>query len=87
LRQAVREAADEEAPLSADQIDDVLGDLWLLLLEDDLRRLRSFHGDDLGAWLAMVASQVAMNRVRELAREPPTEPLDEDRHAASLPEN
>ncbi len=87
LREAIREAADADAPLRTDQVDDVVGDLWLLLLEDDLRRLRSFHGDDLGAWLAMVACQVAMNRIRELAREPPTEPLDEELHAHAASDN
>ena len=80
LREAVREIADAEQPLSDDQIDDVLGELWLLLLEDDLRRLRSFRGDDLGAWLAMVGAQVALNRVDVLAREPPIESFDETIH-------
>jgi excisionase family DNA binding protein len=81
LRDVVSEIAEVEQPLTDDQIDDVLGDTWLLLLEDDLRRLRSFRGDDLGAWLAMVASQVALTRVRELAREPETESFDEALHS------
>src|SRR4051812_32983861 len=56
LRETVREIADVERPLADDEVDDIVGDTWLLFLEDDLRRLRSFRGDDLGAWLAMVAS-------------------------------
>src|SRR5262249_13229820 len=80
LRDAVRDVADAEEPLTEDQIDDVVGDMWLLLLEDDLRRLRSFRGDDLGEWLAMVASQIALNRVRELARQARTESFDEAVH-------
>ena len=43
-------------------MDDVLGDLWLLLLEDDLRRLRGLRANHEGAvrtWLALFASQLA----------------------------
>ena len=49
---------DEVAPA---QVDDVLGDLWLRLMEDDMRRLRAFAASksSLAAWLAMQASQVA----------------------------
>ena len=53
-----------------------------MLLEEDLSRLRPFRGDDLGAWLAMVASQVALNRVDALMREPETESFDETIHTS-----
>lgn len=79
-RRAVRDVADAECPLTDDQVDDIVGDTWLLLLEDDLRRLRSFRGDDLGAWVAMIASQVAMNTARELARDQP-DSFDETVHS------
>src|SRR4051812_31592295 len=73
LRDAVREAASAEREITDDQIDDVLGDFWLLLLEDDLRRLRGFSGDDLGAWLTMLAGQLAVNHLRRLGRQPKLE--------------
>jgi len=73
----VREIAEIEQPLTNDEVDDVVGDMWLLLLEDDLRRLRSFRGEDLGAWLAMVASQVALSCIDERVRAPQTESFDE----------
>jgi hypothetical protein len=55
------------------------------LLEDDLRRLRGFSGDDLGAWLVMVATQVAANHVRRLARQPKVEFIDTIAQVAALP--
>jgi hypothetical protein len=80
LRAAIREASDRE--LSDHEVDDTLGDFWLLLLEDDLRRLREFRGSDLAGWLSMLAGQVAVNRARKLAREPVMEPLHELRNLA-----
>src|SRR5262249_47474166 len=43
---------DEELPPA--QVDDVLGDLWLRLMDDDMRRLRAFGASKsapLSAWL------------------------------------
>ncbi len=77
LREIVREFGD------IDEVDDVLGDFWLLLLEDDLRRLRSVGGADLGRWLAMFVAQVAANHARKLARRPPMVSLDEVRDQAA----
>jgi integrase len=74
LRFAVREAAEPIHSLDETEIEDVIGDLWLLLLEDDLRRLRSFEKSrgrsDLWSWLAMLATQVACTRAHKLARSP-----------------
>src|SRR6185312_11567406 len=75
LRDAVRESADGE--LADDDVDDILGDFWLFLLEDDLRRLRAFGGSDLLGWLSILIGQVASNRMRKAARQPRMEPLDE----------
>jgi hypothetical protein len=52
----------ESEELSSAGVDDVLGELWLRVLEDDRRRLRRFAATrpgSLEAWLAMQASQVA----------------------------
>lgn len=68
LREAVQEIAGSEDPLPDADVDDVLGDFWLMLLEDDLRRLRGFTGDDLEGWMSMLAGQLAINRARKLAR-------------------
>ena len=76
LREAVWESSDEEDRISEADVDEVLSDFWLLLLEDDLRRLRNFRGDDLGGWLAMLAVQVASGRARRLARQPAMEPIE-----------
>lgn len=72
LRRSIRNL-DDCALLSDDEVDDVLADLWLLLLEDDLRRLRGFQasgGSDLGAWLGLVASEVARKELRRRERLP-----------------
>jgi DNA-directed RNA polymerase specialized sigma24 family protein len=77
LRETIGESVAEH------DVDDVLGDFWLLLLEDDLRRLRNVGGDDLGQWLAMVAAQVAANHARRLARLPSMVSLDDVRDQAA----
>jgi DNA-directed RNA polymerase specialized sigma24 family protein len=90
LRSVVREAAPLEHSLSDDEIDDVLGDFWLLLLEDDLRRLRGFQqsgGSDLGAWLALVVHEVTRKELRRRTRQPKMVAFDdavENRIAAAV---
>jgi DNA-directed RNA polymerase specialized sigma24 family protein len=89
LRRTIRNIDDERA-ISDDEVDDVLGDLWLLLLEDDLRRLRGFHsagGSNLGAWLTLVAVEVARKELRRRARLPEVVSFDattENRIALAL---
>lgn len=73
LRAVVRDTAPEERPISDAEIDDVLGDFWLLLLEDDLRRLRGFQkcaGSQLADWLALVVSEVTRKELRRRERLP-----------------
>jgi excisionase family DNA binding protein len=68
---------DEVAPA---QVDDVLGDLWLRLMEDDLRRLRAFAASKsapLSAWLAMQATQVAFAHAQKRHDTPTTVSLDD----------
>jgi excisionase family DNA binding protein len=93
LREVIAQAAADVHELEEDEVDDVVGDLWLLLLEDDLRRLRGLRANHDGAvrtWLALFASQLACNRARKLARAPKTVSLDEVSDtlpAASEPES
>jgi excisionase family DNA binding protein len=58
----LRALLEEHGALSASDVDDVVSELWLRVLDDDLRRLRQFavtRPGSLDAWLAMQASQVA----------------------------
>jgi len=66
--------------LTFSQVDDVIGDLWLLLVDDDMRRLRAYAASkraSLGAWLAMQATQVAFAHQQKLRDEPKMVPLEE----------
>ena len=85
LRGSIRDAAAEIRPLEDDQVDDVLGDLWLMLLEDDLKALRQFesNGNDVTRWLKLFAAEMARKRARKLDAEPEMEPIEEARHVAS----
>ena len=73
LRQAIRDEAPPET--TDDVIDDLLGEFWLFLLDDDLRRLRRFSGCDLCGWLALIAAQLTRNHFKRAARQPVMEPL------------
>src|SRR5439155_17160307 len=84
LRDAIFDSVIGEREFTETEIDDVLGDFWLLVLEDDLRRLRGFRGDDLAGWLSMFASQVAVNRLRRLARQPVMESLEAAENVPAL---
>jgi excisionase family DNA binding protein len=73
---ALRELFREE--MSPSDIDDVLGELWLRIVDDDVRKLRRFaltRPATLDAWLAMQASQVA-HEIRQ-KRGPKTISLDD----------
>src|SRR5215813_4972706 len=88
LRDAVGESAEAIRPLADHEIDDVLGDFWLFLLEDDLKRLRGFAqsgGWDVGAWLRMVASEFARKQARRIAAEPYFQPLETVRDVTPAP--
>ena len=58
----LRALVQDNEELSASDVDDVIGELWLRIVDDDRRRLRRFAATrpaSLDAWLAMQASQVA----------------------------
>src|SRR5258708_13668174 len=74
LRDAIREAVTDEHDVTESDVDDVLGDFWLLLLEDDLRRLRGRRASDLGDCPPMLAGQLAANPGRGSAPGPPMGP-------------
>ncbi len=61
------------------QLDDVMGDFWLRMVDDDRRWLRRFRGGgtSLEAFLRLHALEVAQQHLRRLVDEPVTVPLDE----------
>lgn len=81
LRDAVRATTDE--PMQEQDVSDVLGDFWLRMIDDDMRRLRAFdpsRGVALDSWLAIRAAQVAYERTTAERAGPRFEPLEEARH-------
>jgi excisionase family DNA binding protein len=76
LRALVAESGEH----SAAEVDDILGDLWLRIMKDDMRRLRTFAASNsapLSAWLAMQSSQVAFAHTQKRRDEPAMVPLDQ----------
>ena len=77
LREAIRDAAI--VSLDDADIDDVMGDFWLSLVDDDKRRLRSFNpsrGAALLSWLTIQLIQDLRKREQKRAEEPETVSLD-----------
>jgi hypothetical protein len=71
LRAMIRETAEPIFALAETDVEDVLGDFWLYLLEDDLRLLRAFdpsRHDRLLAWLKLLVSQLTHKHARALRR-------------------
>lgn len=85
LRDAALAATDP--PLQDNDVDDVVADFWLMLLDDDMRRLRAYdarRGTPLATWLALRISQIAYERVRRQCAQPHTVPLHEIPEVADL---
>jgi excisionase family DNA binding protein len=81
LREIVRESADAIDPLSDEQLDDVMGDFWLRMVEDDRRWLRRFRGKgSLDAFFRFQVLAVAHDHIQRLRREPTMVSFDEKRH-------
>ena len=77
LRDAIRDASEE---ISEPEVDDVMGELWLSLIEQGMRRLRTFdpsRGATLLAWLTIRASQLVHGRHARRQAAPPTISLEE----------
>jgi RNA polymerase sigma-70 factor (ECF subfamily) len=61
-----------QARHTQDDVDDIVAEVWLLLLADDRRRLRSFdatRGLRLGTWLGQIARNHAIDHLRRRRRE------------------
>jgi excisionase family DNA binding protein len=81
LREVVRHATEAIGAFD-DEIDDVLGDFWLRLVEEDFRMLRAFNpsrGSALLTWLTFHVAQVAHDQFRE-RHAAQTVPLKRARH-------
>jgi DNA-directed RNA polymerase specialized sigma24 family protein len=82
LRDTVRESTEAIQPLTPAQLDDVMGDFWLRMVDNDRRWLRRFRGRgaSLEAFLRMHALDVAHEHIKRLQDEPMKVPLDEAHH-------
>lgn len=80
LRQELRDAYE----FSGSQIDDVLGDLWVHLLDNGMRRLKLFaeRAGSVAAFLTMHASQVAEKHAARLRKESTHVAFDETTYVA-----
>jgi hypothetical protein len=79
LRDVVAHATTATHQLESDEIDDVLGEFWLWLVEDNRKRLRTFdrsRGTSVLTWLTFLVSHVAHEHVFRKRQEPATERLD-----------
>lgn len=77
-------AATSDDALTEQDVSDVLGDFWLRLLEDDMKRLRAFdstRGVPLATWLCVRAGQLAFERWVRRRAEPEMVPIA---HARSI---
>lgn len=83
----LRHALRDTHALDDEQLDDVIGDLWLRLLDDDMQRLQTFsgRGGSALAFLTMHAAEVARARARREKATPVFVPLDEARAIAAPP--
>lgn len=83
LRQAVRDGCDA---ISESEIDDIMGELWLSLIELGMRRLRTFdlsRGATLLTWLTIRVSQLVHGREQRRQTAPAMISLEE---AGELPD-
>lgn len=77
LREAIRDAAIDS--LDDADVDDVMGDFWLSLVENEKRRLRSFNpsrGAALLSWLTIQLIQDLRRREQKRSGEPEMVSLD-----------
>jgi excisionase family DNA binding protein len=77
LRAAARDASDT---LTEGEVDDVVSELWLSLIESDMRSLRTFEparGAPLLSWLTIRLSQIVYKREQRRLEQPTMVPLHE----------
>src|SRR4051812_18309297 len=66
------------ATFSRDDLDDLVGDVWVTLLRDDMRKLRQYdaqRGFRIASFLGLVATNATIDHLR--ARQAETAPLDD----------
>jgi RNA polymerase sigma factor (sigma-70 family) len=66
------------ATFSRDDLDDLVGDVWLVLLRDDLKKLRQYdaaRGFRIASFLGLVATNATIDHLR--ARQAESTPLDD----------
>jgi RNA polymerase sigma-70 factor (ECF subfamily) len=73
------------AVFSGEDLDDLVGEVWLALLRDDMRKLRQYdaqRGFRIASFVGLVATNTTIDHLR--ARQAETQPLDElmEGHAA-----
>jgi excisionase family DNA binding protein len=88
LRTVVRDLTEAIHPLSDEQVDDLLGDFWLRVVDDDMRCLRFFRGatdDSLLAFLTMHVTQLAKEYLSKLRSEPVLVSLEEVKRVPQPP--
>src|SRR5438270_2771237 len=68
------------ATFSREDLDDLVGDVWLILLRDDMKKLRQYdatRGFRIASFLGLVATNSTIDHLR--ARQADTAPLDDMR--------
>ena len=66
------------AVFTAEDLDDLVGDVWLMLLRDDMRKLRQYdeaRGFRIASFIGLVATNTTIDHLR--SRQAETAPLDE----------
>jgi RNA polymerase sigma-70 factor, ECF subfamily len=66
------------AMFTADDLDDLSGEAWLLLLRDDMKKLRQYRRDRgfrLASWIGLIATNSTIDQLR--ARDAETRPLED----------
>jgi RNA polymerase sigma factor (sigma-70 family) len=66
------------AVFASEDLDDLVGDVWLTLLRDDMRKLRQYdesRGFRIASFIGLVATNTTIDHLR--ARQAETQPLDE----------
>src|SRR5262249_61480666 len=55
-----------DAAFSRDDLEDLAADVWLALLRDDMKKLRSYCADKgrLTSWIALIATNTTIDRLR-----------------------
>ena len=64
---------------SSDTAEDIRAEFYLSLVQNDMRKLRSYdpeRGSTLNAWLSLLAQNATIDHVRKLGRRDIMEPLD-----------